>query len=223
MSEGKQKLLARIIGIALLAAFALGAYQTAVMTSDGLLAAAEAGEAAFAKALQARMVLDSAMSALAVLLAIGFFFLLQPVNAGLALLASLLRLVSAGFAGFGVYAASTVIADDSMNAGSDSLLRAARDLNALYFDLFHWGLIAASLSAAVIFALLFASRYAPRLLAGYGFLASLGAVVGASSLYLAPALSDLMYPAYVAANALAFISLALWLTVFSVNTSYWRR
>ncbi|MEO1251649.1 MAG: DUF4386 domain-containing protein [Pseudomonadota bacterium] len=212
--------LARAIGAALLAAFGLAIYQTIAANDDALGAAAQESVQAFADVMRSRMLIDAIGVGLAAFVAIGFYFLLQPVNALLSLVASALRFLAAVFSGYGIYVANSVIAESS-NASTDALGAAINSLNALNFDLFHWGLIASSLGAALSFALLYVGRFVPRLLAGYGVIASIGAVIGASAIYLAPAISEAMFPAYVAANALAYVSLTIWLLVFGVNVEHW--
>ncbi len=219
------KRLARAIGAGMLLALALAAFEASALGGDALSAAALDGFDAFAAALTVAMVSDAAEAALTILLAVGFFVLLRPVSPALALVAGLCRLAAAGFAGAGLFVAYRVLADvsgrsDDGNA-SARLADAAQRLQDFNFDFFHWGLIASSIGAAIGFALLFAGRLIPRALAGYGVLASIGAVVGAASIYLAPTLSDLMFPAYVAANALAYVSLTLWLIVFGVSANAW--
>ncbi|WP_109354035.1 DUF4386 domain-containing protein [Sphingorhabdus sp. EL138] len=220
-NEAGHKLLARAVGIGLLATFGLGIYQTMNVGDGVLLAAVEGGADVLLQLLQTRMLVDTVGVGLAIFVAIGFYLLLRPVNVWFSLVASGLRLVGAGFLGFGIYSASGVASQITSAADEGSSLKAIEALNALNFDLFHWGLIATSLGAMVTAALLIVGRFVPRVLAGFGVLAYLGAIVGASSIYLAPRLSDLMFPAYVAANALAFVSLALWLAVFGASAKYW--
>lgn len=223
-NESRHRWLGRAVGLGLLATFGAAMYQNMALGDDVMNAAANNGSNALSSTLNARMLLDGAMVLLTVFVAAGFYFLLRPISGSLSLIASAFRLAAAGFTAYGVFIASGVISNISnLPAITDAqtLLTTIEELNALNFDLFHWGLIASSVGAAINYALLFAGRFIPRAIAGYGVLASIGATIGASAIYLSPPLSNLMFPAYVAANALAFISLTLWLIAFGVNTKHW--
>ncbi len=222
-NQAAYKWLARGIGLALLLAFALAAYEGFVLGGDALATSADKGRSAFLDVLGTLMLFDAIGVGLTMLVAIGFFILLRPINPGVSFVAGVLRFVPAGFTGAGLYGAYGVWGGLQGAAPTDTeaLNEIAERLQGLDFDFFHWGLIAASASAILVYALLFAGRLIPRLIAGYGVVASIGAIVGASSIYLAPTVSEIMFPAYVAANAIAYVSLMLWLILFGVNTDYW--
>ena len=212
-NSSSQTMLARLIGLLLLLSFILGVYQ--LSTHDGALsAAAPEGVEAVRAALQQNMMMDAAGGVLAILVAIGFYFLLRSVNGPLIILSTLARLVGVAIGLYGVYAAYQL----GLALKGQSIDTQIEQYEVLNFDLFHWGLIAASIGATITFALLFAGRMIPRLLAGYGVIASIAVVIGAGAIYFAPWLSDIMYPGYAAGNALAFVSLTLWLLIAGVKT-----
>ena len=213
--------LARSIGLALMAAMAIAILAPIFVGDGGLEGASTRGAATYIAALRSVMIADALSAALACFVAYGFYKLLAPVNAAFAGLAATCRIVAAGVTGFGVFLAYDAIGDINSLEGVDDFSAAlqanAAHLTELRFDLFHWSLIVSSVGAALTYLLLFAGGLVPRLLSAYGFVASIGAVVGASAIYLAPSLSEAMFPAYVAANAVAYISLFAWLIIFGVG------
>ncbi|MEM9013862.1 MAG: DUF4386 domain-containing protein [Pseudomonadota bacterium] len=217
--------LARAIGLSMLAAFAIAAFEANGSGVISLAEAAELGSGQFAERLDHEIRFGIVEIAATLATATGFIVLLKPIHAGLAIVGGALRALPAGFAAFGAYKFSTMKTTLGNAPGDampkEDLSAAAEQVSALNFDTFHWGLITASVGAAIGYALFFHGRMIPRVISGYGLLASLGACIGASAIYLAPGLSDLMFPAYAIANAVAYFSLMLWLLIRGVDTSYW--
>ncbi len=216
------KAIARVAGLTMLAAFGLAILQ-GMLSDDGLLttAAEEGGKDGLAGMLWSRSLTHWGTIIIGLVGVVAFYLLLVPINRLLAMVATLLKLAAVVATGFTLYHTGGMRGTLLKEGGGSDLVSIAEAVIAYDFDTFHYGLIATSVAAAISFALFFHSRMIPRWLAGYGVLASVGAAIGASAIYVAPPLSDLMFPAYAAFNGLAYVSLMLWLIIAGVNLDHW--
>ncbi len=217
--------LARLIGLVFLLSIPVGGYSLALtegvdISAEGLLALG--GEfRGLVSTYHAAAALDGVMMLLTLLIAAGLFCLLSPVNRRLAYAVTVLKLADAG--GKALTAALSMRLAGLFDAGiaADLWLAAERILDQAWY-VFHYGLAISSLGSAIMFFLLFRSRYIPRLLAGYGVLASLGVVVSIAAMVLVDGAGAIVYPWYVIANGVAFIGLTGWFLVVGVSTDWWQ-
>ncbi len=217
--------LARLIGLLLLLSMPVGGYSLALtegvdISAAGLLALG--GDfSTLVSTYRTTAALDGLMVLLTLLIAIGLFKLLSPLNRPLACAVAVLKIADA--AGKVLTAALSTRLAALFDAGiaADLWLAAERVQDQAWY-VFHYSLVLSSLGFAIMFFLLFRSRYIPRPLAGYGVLASLGVVVSIVAMVSVDGAGAIVYPWYVIANGIAFISLTGWLLVAGVNTDWWQ-
>lgn len=160
---------------------------------------------------------------LTILLAAGLYAITKPVNANLALAAFAFRIVEAAIGGIcavisfvalRVYAATGGAFDAHASAALVQLLSRA------YSTCFTVTVIFFSLGSVIFFVLLYRSRFIPRLLSGFGVLASvLVTALGFVNLVV-PKLAPMLAPGWMPILA-AEVATGLWLLVRGVNTSSW--
>lgn len=161
-----------------------------------------------------------------ILVAGALYGLLKPVSANLALFALLWRVAEATFGGVVVvfrvaalenYAAST----GELSEGARQALHAV--LSGGYGMAFDASIAYFSVGSAIFFYLLFKSRFIPRLLSGFGVLASiLAGILGFAGL-LVPEQAAALGMAGWAPIASAEILTGLWLLFVGANLKYWNK
>ncbi len=217
--------LARLIGLLFLLSMPVGGYSLALtegvdISAEGLLALG--GDfSQLVSTYRTVASLDAVIMLLTALTAFGLFRLLNPLGRRLAYTIVVLKLVDVACKGITV-ALSLQLAglfDDGIAA---NLLAAASRVKEQSWNAFHFGLVSSSLGFAIMFFLLFRGRYIPRPLAAYGVLASLGVVVSIPAMVLIEGAGDIVYPAYVIANGVAFVCITAWFLIAGVNTAWWQ-
>jgi hypothetical protein len=153
-----------------------------------------------------------------VMLGWSFYMLLRPVDAGLALLALLLRMSEAalGFAGAGFrYAAlgNYLSAADSA-PGRDVVSKFA---GAFYGASFQISFILLGAGSAIFFALLFKSRIMPRILAGFSLIAAVIFAIQALLVLVLPELEARLGMASLIPMFIAEVGTGLWLWLVGAN------
>lgn len=218
--------LGRAIGVLLLIAIFIGSYdlelEAASKTSEAALEALFGEYSGLTQNFRTLALTNAATAALSLVTGAIFFVLLRRISGVAALTAFLLRLIDIALGAASVWISiqlASIFADASGSPADLSKL--ADPYQDLSWKTFHYGLAASSIGAAVNFALMFKGRYIPRALSAYGVLASLFVAVSIAAMELSPVASQYVYPAYVIGNAIAFISLTLWLLVRGVDTGLW--
>lgn len=221
----KPQTLARFIGLLFLLSMPVGGYALTLTESvdisvTGLLALG--GDfSSLVETYRTAATLDAVMTLLTLMIAVGLFQLLAPIHRPLAYAVAGLKLADA--AAKALTAALSGKLASLFDAGiAADLWQAAERTQEQSWLAFHYGLAISSLGAALMFFLLFKVRYIPRLLAGYGLLASLGVVGSVAAMMLIDGAGAFVYPWYVIANGIAFIAITGWFLVAGVNTSWWQ-
>jgi len=153
-----------------------------------------------------------------VVLALALYALLKPVNPNLALLGSFWRMANAGMLGAGV-AATLVALDLFSNPNYMSLLNRGQlhPLVLLFFDLHDrlslMGLVFFCFGAGVHSWLLYKSRYIPRIISGLYLFACVEMLLCCFTFLIFPPMRDVLDPAFIAPDAVAELSAALWLAL----------
>jgi hypothetical protein len=163
-----------------------------------------------------------------VLLGWALYVILKTVDKNLALLALLWRLGEAIVGGLSVLGSLVVLL--LLNGGGYSAVFGPEQLQSLV----GLSLDAASAARSILFVfmslgtivfcyLFFKSRYVPRILAGFGILAFLVALVGTFASVVLPDHAGTMQIALHAPATLFEVAIGLWLLIKGVNVEWWRK
>ncbi len=219
--ERVQRIAARFAGLLYLVTMA-----TAVIAEYGLLAPLLVPDDARATARnivlheaqwRAGVALDVATFAGVVALIVALYVLLRPVHRHLAVLALAWRLVEASIAGAAGAAALMALKAAPFDPQLAQLFIAAHGIR------YTVGLIFYSLGSTLFCALLFQSRYVPRLLSGWGMAAGLAVLACSVALILDPAhAAALRMPAFALSGGFEIV-LGFWLLVAGADIVSGRR
>ena len=225
MTGADQNRLARTAGFAWLVIIVAGVFAEFYVRGS-LVAAGDAGataanietaEGLFRLGIASDLVMLVADIGVALLL----YWLLRPVNQGLAQLAALFRLFQAALLGANLHylvdALQRLIGGAGVRLSEtarQTLALSALEAHAVGYDL---GLVFFAFALFALGTLFFRSGYVPRVLAGALFAGGLVYLVGSLTVLLAPAQAATFEPFYFI-PALAELSLALWLLFRGVKT-----
>lgn len=205
---------ARLAGLLYLLIILLGltselALRGALLVPGDAMATAErilAAPGSFRLSIAADTVMALADVALAVLL----YLLLRPVDAPVALMAMVFRLVQAALIAMSLlFQYSALLALERFGGAAAETALLATELHGHGYDL---GLIFFGINSLLTGWLLLRSGYVPRVLAVLLALAGLVYVCGSALLFLAPALAGLFAPAYLV-PVIAETAFCLWLLI----------
>lgn len=219
--EATQRIAARIAGWTLLLLMTSGFLAIFVggnQIVDGNAAATAHNILAHERAFREGLVCEVVMLNCDVVLALALYALLRPVNRTLSLLGSFWRIANAVVLGVGV-ASSLVALDLFRNSNYMSLLNDSQlhSIALILFDLHDrlsmMGLMFFCFGAGVHSWLLYRSGYIPRIISGL-YLFSCAEMLLCSFVFLIfPRTRDILDPWFVAPDALAEFSAALWLAL----------
>lgn len=223
--------IARSIGIVLLISIGLGIFNLSVADSVSIAAGDPAETVTNILAAESLLRLGAAseifLAMLSIYVAGAFYVLLKPINEFLALLMVLFRLADAALQGVAAILTAQVLqlaktADSADASALQNIPGALSQLQAAHWDAFHIALMLSSAGSAIAFYLLFQARLIPRVISVWGVIASIGVIASNFAIRIDPAAGDFVYPWYTIANAIAFISLTLWLLIFGISTNRWK-
>jgi hypothetical protein len=151
-----------------------------------------------------------------IVMSASFYVILKPINKNFALVAAFTRFVYAflwGFMAINTLMAIRLLGDtDYLSVFETDQLQTLMRLNLLNnWDAYYVGLPFWGLSSAIISLLLFKTRYIPRALVGFGFIASIWCVFCAFTF--------LIFPEY--GNVVQLSLFDVPLTVFEVILGFW--
>jgi hypothetical protein len=224
--QSTQGLAARIAGWTLLLLMASGFTGMLAFGAnpivDGDAAATAQNILAHERAFRGSLTCELVMLNCDVVLALALFALLEPVNSTLALLGSFWRVANAGMLGVGI-AASLVALDLITNPHYSSLLSFGElhPIALIFFDLHDrlslMGLMFFCFGAGIHSWLLYKARYIPRLISGAYLFASAEMLLCCFVFLIFPKIGASLDPAFVAPDAIAELSAALWLAFKGAN------
>ena len=147
----------------------------------------------------------------------------KRVNGQLAMLALLFRVIETALASVAIsqsLAAMQIVTDaTSLGHFDTATAQIASQLHYSYAANFTMAAVFLGCGSALFNYLLYVSRYVPKLLAGWGILASCLLVLGQLAIIVAPSLERLINPAGFAPIVIDEIALGLWLLVRGVQVS----
>ena len=159
-------------------------------------------------------------------LAVLFYILLSPINAGIALLAAFFRLGQAIICTLNVVwqFAPILLLGGSAYATtfSTAQLHALALLSLKLYDRgFAIALIPFGIHCVLLGYLIFKARYLPKMLGALLVIAGACYVTNSFSIMVAPTIAGALYPWILVPAFLAELALCLWLLIFGVSISEW--